>query len=625
MKKTSFYITFILVTAISFFVLNYEKNQKIEYHLELKTKQYSQNYNLLYNEYKKISTIIYKTKVDTKIVNEIFKDAYSSSKEKQNIIREKLYSELEYTYNLLKESNIKQLHFHLPNNESFLRFHRPNKYGDNLTDIRATVKYVNETKKPIDGFEEGRIYNGYRFVFPMFYENKHIGSVEISFSTLAMNKEFIKNFNIIGKFLISKDIVKNKVFKDEKSNYKLSQFEQFYFEKKINTLLQIFNKNNLSIDASNKTKQIVKERWMENGNFSVFDTKSNSIMTFLKVQNPISNNVVSILIIRSDARYINNKINNFYLMLFAVTLFLLLSTIYIYKVINDKKRLNILVEEKTNTLNTLNRELEESEEELKIVNENLEIQVQKEVSKNREKDKILFEQTKMAALGEMIGNIAHQWRQPLSVISSISSGMIIQKEMNVLEDDIFIKNCNDINKNAQYLSKTIDDFRNFIRGESKKEFFNLKNTINSFLNLVTSSIDTHCITVDVAIEDDINIFSLQNELNQCFINLFNNSKDVLSKQNIEKYIYIGAQIKGEELEIVFKDNGGGIPNNIIDKIFEPYFTTKHQSQGTGLGLNMTYRLIVEGMGGTISVMNNRFEFNNNKYNGAEFIIKIPLK
>jgi len=609
----------------SYTILKYEKDSKINYHLNTKTKQYSQDYDVLYNKYKKISTIVYKTKIDTIKIKEIFKDAYNSNKVKQKEIRDKLYKELKNTYSLLKEYNMKQLHFHLPNNESFLRFHRPSKYGDNLTNIRDTIKYVNETKKPIDGFEEGRIYNGYRFVFPMLYNNNHIGSVELSFSTLAMNKEFIDNFNVIGRFLILKDIVKTKVFNEEKSNYEQSQFEGFYFEKKINKLLQVYNKNNLTLNLSDETKDIVKREWKDNKNFSLFDTKSKSIITFLKVKNPVSNNVVGMLIIRSDANYIFNKINNFYIMLLGILSFIIISLIYIYKIMNDKKILNILVDEKTKTLQTLNRELEENEEQLKILNENLENEILKEVSKNREKDKMLFEQTKMAALGEMIGNIAHQWRQPLSVISSSSSGMVIHKEMNILTDEALIKNCNDINENAQYLSKTIDDFRNFIRGESKKELFNLKTMSNSFLNALLPSIQKYSIDIDINIKDDVEIYTLKNELNQCFINLLKNSIDILSTKNIPRYIYIDANIKDEELIINFKDNGGGINDNILDKIFEPYFTTKHQSQGTGLGLNITYRFIVEGMGGTISVTNERFEFKNQQCTGAKFTIKIPIK
>jgi len=263
--------------------------------------------------------------------------------------------------------------------------------------------------------------------------------------------------------------------------------------------------------------------------------------------------------------------------------------------------------------------------ELDELNKSLEKRVEESVSKLREKDNLILNQTKMAALGEMIGNIAHQWRQPLSVISTSASGMSLQIDMGILNDEMAKDYCEHINQNAQYLSKTIDDFRNFIKGDSKKEEFNLKEVIDSFKNLIESSIKKYGINLIVDISDNITISNLRNELNQCLINLFNNSKDAMVENEIEeKFVKISAFIEDEKLVILFNDNGGGIDENIINKIFEPYFTTKHQSIGTGLGLNMTYRLITEGMGGSIVVENGNIEYKNRSYFGARFKITLPI-
>jgi signal transduction histidine kinase len=261
-----------------------------------------------------------------------------------------------------------------------------------------------------------------------------------------------------------------------------------------------------------------------------------------------------------------------------------------------------------------------------LVNENLQVLVQEEVAKNKEKDKILYEQTKMAAMGEMIGNIAHQWRQPLSVISTSASGMQTKKEFGLLNDDEFNHFCELINDNAQYLSQTIDDFRDFIRGDSKKELFNLSKSVDSFLHLVNASIKEHQIKVKIDIDTNIELIGLPHELNQTFINLFNNSKDALKSLDEEsRLIFISADIQDKQIIINFKDNGGGIKDKIIDKVFEPYFTTKHQSQGTGLGLHMVYRMIVEGMGGTIHVENDTFSHESTEYTGAVFTITLPMQ
>ena len=248
-----------------------------------------------------------------------------------------------------------------------------------------------------------------------------------------------------------------------------------------------------------------------------------------------------------------------------------------------------------------------------------------DLSDIKEKEKLIYEQSKMASMGEMIGNIAHQWRQPLSVISTGATGMLMQKEYNVLSDDEFEKTCKLINENAQYLSKTIDDFRNFIKGDRTKKIFSLEEDVKSFLHLVEGSIKNHNINIVLDLKDDIKIYGYENELIQCLMNIFNNAKDVLKeKEEDNRLVFISTYLKNDNVIISIKDNAGGIPNDIIEKVFEPYFTTKHQTQGTGLGLHMTYNLIVDGMNGTIEAHNVDYEYNGKEYVGAEFSISLPL-
>ncbi len=239
----------------------------------------------------------------------------------------------------------------------------------------------------------------------------------------------------------------------------------------------------------------------------------------------------------------------------------------------------------------------------------------------------LFQSEKLASMGEMIGNIAHQWRQPLSVISTASTGMKIQIEFGTLDDKEIIKTCDTINNNAQYLSKTINDFRNFIKGNREKSKYDLSDNLNSFLHLVDGSIKCNNINIILDLQKDIQIYGYENELTQCLINIFNNAKDILVKKEIEnKFIFISTSIKEEKIVVIkIKDNAEGIAEDILPKIFEPYFTTKHQSQGTGLGLHMTYNLIVDGMGGTIEAKNTSYEYKGKKYTGAEFTISLPIK
>ena len=233
---------------------------------------------------------------------------------------------------------------------------------------------------------------------------------------------------------------------------------------------------------------------------------------------------------------------------------------------------------------------------------------------------------KMAALGEMIANIAHQWRQPLSVISTGVTGMRVQKEHGILDDEDFDKTCQVINDNAQYLSKTIDHFRDFIKGERNKVEFDLTENINNFLTLVQGSIKMNNINIVLDLQENIKINNYPNELLQCLFNVFNNAKDALIEKKIEdKYIFISSKIKKDQVIIKIKDNAHGIANSALPHIFEPYFTTKDKTKGTGLGLNITYNLVTKGMNGTIEAYNVSFTYNKIEHTGAEFRIQLPLE
>ncbi len=260
-----------------------------------------------------------------------------------------------------------------------------------------------------------------------------------------------------------------------------------------------------------------------------------------------------------------------------------------------------------------------------IIGSVVDLSQQRQLEKERiEQQKILLEQLKLVAMGEMIGNIAHQWRQPLSVISTGATGLKLQKEYDTLTDENFISTCDMINDNAQYLSKTIDDFRDFIKGDRNIVEFNLLKNVESFLHLVEGSIKNNNIKVVKDIDENIRVHGYPNELIQCFINIFNNAKDALKDKEHEKLIFISTELKEDKVNIIFRDNAGGIDEDILQHIFEPYFTTKHQNQGTGLGLHMTFNLIVDGMGGSIKAKTVSYTYEQIKYTGAEFVITLSL-
>ncbi len=243
----------------------------------------------------------------------------------------------------------------------------------------------------------------------------------------------------------------------------------------------------------------------------------------------------------------------------------------------------------------------------------------------RQRDQILLQQSKMASMGEMLANIAHQWRQPLSVISTVSTGLKMKLEYNLFNSDDALKNLDTLNKNAQYLSNTIDDFRNFFNQKVEKNSFDLNNLIKQDINLLDVSLKNHEISVELSSSDkEIIISSFETKLTQVFLNIINNAKDALKTKEKNRIILINTSLKDDSIEVSIKDSAGGIEEDIINRVFEPYFTTKHQSQGTGIGLYMTEQIITKHLKGNIIVKNVEFEKDRKKLRGAEFIITLPL-
>ena len=260
---------------------------------------------------------------------------------------------------------------------------------------------------------------------------------------------------------------------------------------------------------------------------------------------------------------------------------------------------------------------------LKELNISLQKTIEYEIMKNDEKNRILFQQNKMAAMGEMIGNIAHQWRQPLSVITVLASSLKVKKELDILEEKDYLESYNLILETANYLSNTIDDFQYYFSPNKNKNSFNTKNLIDKSLKLSSMEFKEHNINVIKNIEE-FEALNFENELLQVVINILNNAKDELIKKDAKRYIFIDLFKKDKNIIIKIKDNAGGIDKNVIDRVFEPYFTTKHKSKGTGIGLYMCQEIIVKHIEGTIQVSNEIYEYENEEFIGAKFEITLAL-
>ncbi len=276
------------------------------------------------------------------------------------------------------------------------------------------------------------------------------------------------------------------------------------------------------------------------------------------------------------------------------------------------------LEQKDKELKLLNKTLEQKVKEqtakLLELNQTLEQRIEKEVEKNKEKQKLLFWQSRMASLGQMLANIAHQWRQPLTELTltlyNLKKASKTQKEKNI---DLYYKESLKIITN---MSKTIDDFSNFFNPNKEKKKFCVKTCIEEALTITKKMLEKQNIDISTDIER-FSIFGISNELSQVIINLLQNSTDALKDKENEKKIHIKTFIENSNAIIEFSDNAGGIEEQTLDKIFEPYYTTKHQANGTGLGLFMSKMIIEKSLNGKVSATN----YNN----GLKLEIKIPLE
>ena len=270
-----------------------------------------------------------------------------------------------------------------------------------------------------------------------------------------------------------------------------------------------------------------------------------------------------------------------------------------------------------NITNSKNEYVEKMQEQKKISKLNI-----KDIE---DKERKLLQKSTMLAMSEILANIAHQWRQPLNVISTVASGVKLQQNLNLLDDEFLLESMEQINKSTQLLSTTINNFKDYFTPNKEIFYFEFEEILYKTMQILKTKFNSHNIEVISNIEN-FKIKNNDNALIQIFMNILNNAKDALLKNNPDKkYIFIDIYKENYQAIIKIKDNGAGIKANIINKVFEPYFTTKHQGQNTGIGLFLIESTIEKHMNGKISVKNEHYKYNNQTYIGASFTIELPLK
>lgn len=271
--------------------------------------------------------------------------------------------------------------------------------------------------------------------------------------------------------------------------------------------------------------------------------------------------------------------------------------------------------------NNMAKAIDTQKKELIELNQNLEEQVKAKINELRSKDQLLIQQSKLASMGEMIGAIAHQWRQPLNILAIRKDILVDNYYSNELDNQKIDEFDKKTDETIQYMSKTIDDFRDFFIASKSKILFNVVDNIISSKTIVSAQLKQHNISLTINENGnlDLLVYGYPNEFKQVIINLINNAKDaILNKPSLNKskegFINIDITCDYKKVIINITDNGGGIKDDIINKIFEPYFTTKFESLGTGLGLYMSKTIIEKNMSGLLEV--------ENIEDGAKFSIEL---
>ncbi len=234
-------------------------------------------------------------------------------------------------------------------------------------------------------------------------------------------------------------------------------------------------------------------------------------------------------------------------------------------------------------------------------NRKLDLRVKQAIEKNKEQERILTQKSKFIALGEMISLIAHQWRQPISELNAIVMNVKLHHDLGKLDKEHMDKKTSEMEKLLDFMSTTIDDFRTFFKPDKQKEKFYFKDSLHRVFKITSATLIENKIDLQTNIQEDLCIKNYQNEFEQVVLNLITNAKDALVSDGIEKpSIHVEAYEQDQKIFIKVKDNAKGMNKEIIEKIFDPYFTTKEEAEGTGIGLYMAKLIIEKNMKGKLS-------------------------
>lgn len=586
-------LIFILLYTLVFVITTHDKEERIRYVLDQDIKDLDVNYRISENYFSTISENAFFHISNTPGILELLYQAKHSKDTKElEKLRAKLYSSLDPFFQQLKKSGVIIMLFSFENNHTFLRLHKPSKFGDDLSKVRYSFSYVNQYKKPIHGFEQGKISHAFRNIFPIFYHDEYLGSVDISFSSESLQDKMTRMHQKETHFILNKNLFETNIWKAQKKVRYIQSIEDEDFLFAVTQTYGTREYENNKRFLTPELKKQIKENISQHIAFSLYQQIEDSlkIITFSPIKDIKNDKAVAYLVSYTNNPYLKSILNDYLLINTSVIIAMIIIVVLICKIVRHRFFLQNEVDEKTEKLEELNKDLQE--------------EIQKQLYQIRQKDGLLMEQAKHTSMGEMIGNIAHQWRQPLNALGLLLQKIPLMYERNKLDketlDHTVQKGMDLINK----MSTTIDDFRYFFQEDKGSDTFRLIDTVENCHALLSTILEHESITLQIAVDSDIYLKGHSNELSQVLLNILNNAKDALIEMSVPNpLITVSAYRNNHQVVIEIIDNAGGIPENIINKIFEPYFTTKEEGKGTGIGLFMSKRIIEERMQGRLNIVN----------------------
>ncbi len=576
---------FILIYMSGYSLITYDANKRVEQHLVDKMENTFIQYKLIYNTYKKNIKLIHKEITKNQQILAIYENLNTQNKDTS---RQKLLEIVQPFYDNAKKYGVKQLHFHLGNNESFLRMHRADKFGDNLSDIRYSVKYVNKRHKFTSGFEQGKIIHGFRFVYPIkSMEGKHLGSVELSIGTKAFEEMFENTLFVNSNFIVNKKISQDKIFEAEIHKHYVDSLESpLYLQGKNQALI---NKKMLSYITNNLQgyQNSIQVKLQEKRAFAI-ELQTNAgyfVKSFIPIKNIKEKKVVAYFITLGESLYLKELHKDTLILKFSLLILTLMILYVIHRNLNYAHELQEEVKRKT-------KELRESQQRV----------VQAE---------------KMASLGMLITGVAHEVNTPIglsitAITSLIDDTKSLQSnyENQTMDESEFSDYLEKSSKTTKIIfvnlvrtAQLVKNFKQLSTNQNLSDLveMDIKPYVDSLLISLESKLKEKNVKVELSIEENLKITSYADVLPQIFNNFIANSLTHAFTKIQNPLISIDIKKKDANIVIHYSDNGVGIEEDLLKKVFDPFYTTNRGAGNSGLGMHVIYNLISEKLDGTIDI------------------------